>query len=154
MYCLHEVRYCSSLVIISLILMPHRFDQVVLLLEEIGCGLNRKIKQRHFWATPTRMWLDTAKFVLLKGDVTRDDSRRQFLAQHSIAMLEQCCNCSKQCRNNITTLCCTKSHRCKSSCVTSPLRDNLLKHLAKNQYPGMQTLNSNNFIAHETVYKE
>ena len=23
--------------------MPHRFDQVVLLLEEIGCGLNRKI---------------------------------------------------------------------------------------------------------------
>ena len=29
------------------------------------------------------------------GDVTRDDSQRQFLAQHSVAMLEQCCNYSK-----------------------------------------------------------
>ena len=27
-----------------------------------------------------------------KGDVTRDDSQRRFFAQHSIAMLEQCCN--------------------------------------------------------------
>ena len=27
-----------------------------------------------------------------KGDVTRDDSKRRILAQHSIAMLEQCCN--------------------------------------------------------------
>ena len=31
-----------------------------------------------------------------KGDVKRDDSKRRFLAQHSIAMLEQCCNHSKQ----------------------------------------------------------
>ena len=28
----------------------------------------------------------------LKGDVTRDDLQRRFLAQHSVAMLEQCCN--------------------------------------------------------------
>ena len=28
--------------------------------------------------------------------VTREDSRRRFLAQQSVAMLEQCCNNSKQ----------------------------------------------------------
>ena len=31
-----------------------------------------------------------------KGDVTRDHSQRRFLAQHSVAMLEQCWNHSKQ----------------------------------------------------------
>ena len=36
-----------------------------------------------------------------KGDVTWDDSQRRFLAQHGVAMLEQCCNCSKQCRSNV-----------------------------------------------------
>ena len=56
-----------------------------------------------------------------KGDVTRDDLQRPFLAQHSIAMLEQCFNYSKQCRNNVdTTLCCDKNRRCESSRVTSP----------------------------------
>ena len=29
---------------------------------------------------------------LHKGDVTRDDSQRQLLAQHILAMLEQCCH--------------------------------------------------------------
>ena len=28
------------------------------------------------------------------------DSQRQFLSQHSVAMLEQCCDYSKQSRNN------------------------------------------------------
>ena len=51
-----------------------------------------------------------------KGDVKRDDSKRRFLAQHSIAMLEQCCNHS----NNVATLCRAKNRRCKSSRVTSP----------------------------------
>ena len=36
-------------------------------------------------------------------------------------MLEQCCNHSKQCRNNVATLCCAKNRRCESSRVTSPL---------------------------------
>ena len=36
-------------------------------------------------------------------------------------MLEQCCNHSKQCRNNIATLCCAKNRRCESCRVTSPL---------------------------------
>ena len=40
-----------------------------------------------------------------------DDSQRQFLAQHSFAMLEQCCNYSKQCRNNVATLCRAKNRR-------------------------------------------
>ena len=58
--------------------------------------------------------------MLCKGDVTRDDSQRRFLAQHSVAMLEQCCNLSKQCRNNVGTLCCAKNRRSESSGVTSP----------------------------------
>ena len=58
----------------------------------------------------------------LKVIFTRDDSQRQFFAQHNFAILEQCCNYSKQCRNNVETLCCVKNHRCESSRVTSPLR--------------------------------
>ena len=45
---------------------------------------------------------------------------RAILAQHSVAMLEQCCNYSKQCRNNAATLRCAKNRRCESSRVTSP----------------------------------
>ena len=56
----------------------------------------------------------------LKRDVTWDDSQRRFLAQHSVAMLEQRSNCSKQCRNNVATLCRAKNRRCESSRVTSP----------------------------------
>ena len=46
-------------------------------------------------------------------------SQRRFLAQHSVAMLEQFCDHSKQCRNNVATLCSAKNRRCKSSRVTS-----------------------------------
>ena len=35
------------------------------------------------------------------GDVTRDDAQQRFLAQHSVAMLEQCCKDSKQCCNAV-----------------------------------------------------
>ena len=38
----------------------------------------------------------------------------------------QCCNHSKQCRNNVTTLCCAENRHCESSHVTSPLA---VKHL-------------------------
>ena len=55
-----------------------------------------------------------------KGDVNRDDSQRRFLAQQNVAMLEQCCKHSKQCRNNVATLCCAKNRRCESSRVISP----------------------------------
>ena len=30
--------------------------------------------------------------------------KKQFLAQHSVAILEQCCNYSKQCRNNVASM--------------------------------------------------
>ena len=49
-----------------------------------------------------------------QGDVTRNDSQRRFLAQQSIAMLEQCIKHSKQCRNNVATLCCAEDRRCES----------------------------------------
>ena len=51
----------------------------------------------------------------LKGDVTRDSLQRRFLAKQSVeTMLKQCCNRSKQYRNNVTTLHCPKNR------VTSP----------------------------------
>ena len=43
----------------------------------------------------------------------------RFLAQHSLAMLEQCCNHSKQCRNNVATLCYAKNRRWQS--INPPL---------------------------------
>ena len=55
-----------------------------------------------------------------KGDLTRNDSQRRFLEQHSLAMLEQCCKYSKQCRKNVATLCCVKNRRYELSRVTSP----------------------------------
>ena len=64
-----------------------------------------KNKNRHVWTGP-------------KDDVTRDNSQRRFLTQHSFAMLEQCWKYSKQCRNNVAKLCCAKNRRCKSSLVT------------------------------------
>ena len=48
------------------------------------------------------------------GDVTRDDSQRRSLTQHSVAMLEQCCHHLKQCRSNVPTLRCAKNRRCES----------------------------------------
>ena len=41
---------------------------------------------------------------LLSGDVTWDNSQRQFFAQHNVGVLEQCCNHSKQCRSHVATL--------------------------------------------------
>ena len=50
------------------------------------------------------------------GNVTLDDSQRRFLPQHSVAMLEQCCNpskqCRKQCRNNVAM-----SKQCRNNVV-------------------------------------
>ena len=43
---------------------------------------------------------------LRKGDVTQGDSQRWFFAQHSIAMLEECCNHLNRCRNNVAMPCC------------------------------------------------
>ena len=40
-----------------------------------------------------------------------------FLAQHSVAMFDKCCNYSKQSRNNVATLHCAKNCHCKLSFV-------------------------------------
>ena len=56
--------------------------------------------------------------------------QRRFLAQHSVAMLEQCCNYSKHCRNNVATLCCAKNRRCESSRVTSQYRSSNNTHVS------------------------
>ena len=40
----------------------------------------------------------------VKVTLHRDDSQRRSLVQHIVAMLGQCCNYSKQCRNNVATL--------------------------------------------------
>ena len=82
-----------------------------------GCSGNRKretTEQHICWASVK------VHALLTKGHVTRDDSQRRFLAQRSVAMLELCCDYSKQCRNNVATLCWAKNRRCESSRVTSP----------------------------------
>ena len=56
--------------------------------------------------------------MFIKGDVTEEDLQQQFFAQHYIAMLEQCCNCSTQRRNNVVNMCCAKNSRCESFRVT------------------------------------
>ena len=51
----------------------------------------------------------------LKNSPTFDEfnySQRRLLAQHSVAMLQQCWHHSKQCRNNVATLCCAKIVSC------------------------------------------
>ena len=58
------------------------------------------------------------KPVFIKGDVRQEDLQQQFFAQHYNAMLEQCCNCSKQRRNNVVNMCCAKNSRCESFRVT------------------------------------
>ena len=44
-------------------------------------------------------------FLVRKGNVTRGNWQRRFLAQQRVAMLEQCCNYSKQCHNNVKQRC-------------------------------------------------
>ena len=61
-----------------------------------------------------------AKSNRSKGDITWDDLQRRFLAQHRVQTLEQYCSYSKQCNNNVVTLCCAKNDRCESSQVTTP----------------------------------
>ena len=53
----------------------------------------------------------------------------RFLTQHNVAILEQCYNCSTQCRNNVARLCCANNRRCESSRLTSPVRSNDVRAL-------------------------
>ena len=56
-----------------------------------------------------------------KVDVTRDDSQRRFLAQHSVTTLLRPCFGWLQHCSRVATLCCAKNRRFKSSRVTLPL---------------------------------
>ena len=58
--------------------------------------------------------------VYTKGDVTRDDSQRRFLAQHSVATLLRHCFEWLQLCSSIATLCCAKNRRCESSLAAKP----------------------------------
>ena len=65
-----------------------------------------------------------------KGDVTRDDSQRRFLAQRSVAttLLRHCFEWLQHC-STIATLCCAKNRRCESSRATFTFR-----HLLQNKF--------------------
>ena len=56
---------------------------------------------------------ETLLTQVLKGDVTRDDSHRRFLAQHCVATsLRHCFEWLQHC-SSIVTLSCAKSRRCE-----------------------------------------
>ena len=60
-----------------------------------------------------------------KGDVTRDDSQRRFLAQQNVAkLLRRCFELLQNC-SNIARLYCAKNRRCESSRVHITLRGRL-----------------------------
>ena len=52
--------------------------------------------------------------VMLHETIRNNDFEH---AQHNAALLEQCCNDSKQCRNNVVMLLCAKNRRCKLGTV-------------------------------------
>ena len=106
-------------VIPNLSIVPKKLVMVTLKLSELHSE-NRPIlpsKQRFLscmafsvGSRSRRIWRqrERLKNNRPKGDVTRDYSQRRFLAQHSVAILEQCCNYSIQCRNNFAMLCALK----------------------------------------------
>ena len=76
-------------------------------------------KIRKMCCTPLSKQGHRVRFkVMLHGTIRNDYSA----AQHSVAMLEQCCTYSKQCHNHVATLCCAKNRPCESPRVTSPLK--------------------------------
>ena len=56
------------------------------------CGISANSPQMPFnWSRReiSAFFLKLGDYEIIKGDATRDDSQRRFLAQHSVAMLEQ-----------------------------------------------------------------
>ena len=66
----------------------------------------------------TRKLKEVSRF---KGDVTRNDSERRFLAQHSITILLRIVLNGYNKIAKIATLCCAKNRCCESSRITSPV---------------------------------
>ena len=72
--------------------------------------LHGTIRNDDFWHnTALQCW----------NNVVTDVKYMKFTAM--IILHSQRCNYSKQCRNNVTTLCCAKNRPYESFCVTSPL---------------------------------
>ena len=64
-----------------------------------SCSSNVARQVACFFVAPffrTLRWFNTGRFATT------------ILAQHSVAMLEQCCNHLTHCRNNVATLCCAR----------------------------------------------
>ena len=78
----------------------HTVDTNTISKEYLWKNLGSHLMPWTHWWRANRRSVDTANAD--KGNVTRDDSQRRLLAQHSVAMLEQCCNHSKQCCNNVS----------------------------------------------------
>ena len=57
--------------------------------------------EREIGAVSGRLPDNPGELDVCKGDVTRDDSQRRFLAQHRFQMLEEYCSYSKQCLENL-----------------------------------------------------
>ena len=74
------------------------------------------------WGRPNFIKFIIPGWCTYKGDVTRDDLQWWFLVQHSVALLEQCCNSyySKQCHNKCcnAVLCSKSSLRIVSCNIT------------------------------------
>ena len=64
------------------------------------------------------LWSNVSSLFI--GDLERDDSKRRFLAQQSVATLLRHCFDWLQHFLSVATLCCAKNRRCESFGVTSP----------------------------------
>ena len=106
---------------------------------DADCNNNRFNKQNnnfahasHFFVHVFPVFCTTTTWKCLisrfKVMLARDDSQRPFSAQHSLAMLEQCCKHSKQCRNNAVVLFCTEKKKIKSKPC--------LRQKSRKTYPG------------------
>ena len=139
-----DVRYLKRLYLSSLKVISHGIDcEQPLFFSDLARGLHarasvewqhRETRETRAAASPvsrlqSRAWLfaclgrfarRTKEKERLLVVYTRDDSQRRFLTQQSVTILVQCYDYSKQCRNNVATLCCDKNRRCESSCATSP----------------------------------
>ena len=117
-WCLGDVaRYDSQNIVATL--LGHCFEwlQHCSSIATLCCAKNRSCKSSRVTSPLSPCERNKKLKVMLQGTIAW---QRLFLAQHRVAMLEQCCNHSKQCRNYVATLCCPKNRRWESSRVTSP----------------------------------
>ena len=89
-----------------------------------NCHMNNITKSKNIWQWVSLKILQGMTLFLNcpYGDVRREDSQGRFLAQHSIAMLNNVVTIRNDvATDNVGTLCCAKNRCCEPSRVTSPL---------------------------------